>query len=163
MTASLSRRAFFRGGSWARPVRRPPWTGGSYTDQCTRCGDCLAACPEQVLFRGEGGFPGIRFDQAGCTFCGQCAEVCEAPVFDQSRTAFPWHARIEQQCLALNDIHCQSCQDACEVRAIRFRPRLGRAPAPELDADACTGCGACLAVCPQDAVRLVTEGESTDV
>lgn len=157
MTGALSRRTFFRGGSRARSVRRPPWTDDSFTDQCTRCGECLKACPEQVLFSGDGGFPEIRFEQEGCTFCGQCGEACEAPVFDLSRVPFPWHADIKQSCLALNDIHCQSCQDACDVQAIKFRPSLGKAPAPELDADSCNGCGACLTVCPQDAINLVTE------
>jgi ferredoxin-type protein NapF len=154
MTANLTRRDLFRGSGVARPVRRPPWTDDNFTDACTRCGDCVAACPEQVLFKGDGGFPEIRFDAAGCSLCGDCADVCEAAVFDLSLVAFPWYAAVQDSCLALNNIHCQSCQDACEVRAIRFHPALRHAPVPSIDADACTGCGACVALCPADAISL---------
>ena len=156
MSAILSRRALLRGGSSARPVRRPPWTGDNLTDICTRCSDCINACPDNLLYKGDGGFPEISFREEGCNFCGKCAEVCSEAVFDIGRLAFEWHIAITGNCLALSDIDCQSCQDACEPRAIRFRPTLGRAPQPELLLDACNGCGACLAVCPADAIKLET-------
>ncbi|MDX1633975.1 MAG: ferredoxin-type protein NapF [Marinobacter sp.] len=154
MTTALSRRTLLRGASHARPVRRPPWTGDNLTDRCSRCDDCVAACPEQILHRGDGGFPEIRFDQDGCTLCGECAQACQADVFDLARPAFPWFAAIGSDCLASNNIHCQSCQDACDTRAIRFRPALARVPQPDIDPDACTGCGACVAVCPNNAIHL---------
>lgn len=151
----VSRRALFRqlAGKHEAP-RRPPWTGDNLTDRCTRCNDCIEACPEQVLFRGDGGFPEIDFSAEGCTFCGDCASACEADVFDLSRQAFPWTAVIRDQCLAYAGIACQSCQDACEPRAIRFSPQLGGVPQPQLDEDACTGCGACLSSCPTHSISL---------
>lgn len=160
MGIAESRRALFLGGR--KPVaarRRPPWTGDDFTDLCSRCGDCVRACPEQVLVPGDGGFPQVVFRGEGCTFCGECASACPEPVFDLAREAFQWKARVEGSCLALNGVHCQSCQDACEPRAIRFRPRLGRPPVPDVSEDACTGCFACAAVCPQDAIDL----KQTDV
>jgi ferredoxin-type protein NapF len=150
-----SRRQFFRSLGGHGAVRRPPWSGEDFTAQCVRCDACLDACPEQVLYRGGGGYPEIRFDEQGCTLCGACVEVCEAPVFDTARPAFPWHAEVQAHCLALADIHCQSCQDACEWRAIRFLPQLGRPPQPRVDGEACTGCGACQAPCPQGAIVMV--------
>ena len=155
MSIVESRRALFLGRS--RPLasrNRPPWTGDNFTDACIRCGDCIAACPEQVLVQGDGGFPQVVFRGEGCTFCGECATACPEPVFDLTAKPFSWVARIEDQCLARNGVYCQGCQDACEPRAIRFRPQLGRPPAPEISEDLCTGCFACAAVCPQDAIIL---------
>lgn len=154
MPENLSRRDFFRQASGRGDVRRPPWTGDDFTDQCTRCNACIEACPEAILVKGNGGFPEIRFDTNGCTLCGECVSACEEPVFDTARQAFPWTAEIQSHCLAMAGIHCQSCQDACDYEAIRFPPRLGSAPRPELDPEACVGCGACLRACPNNAISL---------
>lgn len=160
MTLSTSRRAFLRGRSVEQLApatsHRPPWTDPDWTSRCTRCGDCVAACPEQILAPGDGGFPQIRFRGEGCTFCGECASACQEAVFDRARGAFDWVAVIGERCLAHSNIHCMTCQDACEVRAIRFPPRLGRVPEPVLDTDLCNGCTACAAVCPQDAITMET-------
>lgn len=150
-----SRRALLLGRN--RPLaiqRRPPWSGEDFTDACTRCGDCIAACPEQVLVTGDGGYPQVIFRGEGCTFCGDCAAACPEPVFDLNRKPFSWVASIDEHCLALSGVYCQGCRDACEPRAIRFQPVLGRPPVPEISADQCTGCFACAAVCPQDAITL---------
>ncbi|MCK7544105.1 ferredoxin-type protein NapF [Marinobacter bryozoorum] len=159
-----SRRALFLGRNRAVASRnRPPWTGDDFTDACTRCGDCVTACPEQVLAPGDGGFPQVVFRGEGCTFCGECAAACPEPVFDLTAVAFEWKAQVESQCLAHSGVHCQSCQDACEPRAIRFRPRLGRPPVPEISEEACTGCFACAAICPQDAIALQKPTAETEI
>jgi ferredoxin-type protein NapF len=61
---------------------------------------------------------------------------------------------VEASCLAALGVHCQTCGDACPEAAIRFRPRLGLPPMPELDADLCTLCAECVKVCPADALRI---------
>ena len=48
-----------------------------------------------------------------------------------------------------------SASAACDTSAIRFRPRIGGVPLPEVDAAACNGCGACIAPCPVSAVQRV--------
>lgn len=63
-------------------------------------------------------------------------------------------AGIGGDCLARAGIHCRSCGDACPEAAIRFRPRLGAPPLPEVGPARCTGCGACVEVCPAGAVSL---------
>lgn len=158
MSVSLARRSFLRGSPGnSRSLSaecKPPWTDESFTEACVRCGDCIEACPENILFKGDGGFPQIRFDNEGCTFCEECVRVCDEPVFDLAREAFSWRASVRETCLAHANIHCQSCQDACEADAIRFYPSLGHVPRPQIAVDDCTGCGACVAVCPQDAIEL---------
>ncbi len=151
---ALNRRGLFRQARGLGEVRRPPWTAEDFTASCTRCEACISACPEGILFRGDGGFPEISFRQDGCTLCGECVQVCEDGVFDTAREPFPWRAAVQSHCLAHAGIHCQSCQDACEVSAIRFPLKPGQIPRPELDADLCNGCGACLAACPNDAIAL---------
>jgi ferredoxin-type protein NapF len=63
-------------------------------------------------------------------------------------------ARIKSDCLAHRNVFCCTCGEACEPDAIRFAPAIGRAPSPEINADACTGCGECIDICPADAVVL---------
>lgn len=135
---------------------RPPWASAdAVADRCTRCGDCIAACPEAILTTGDGGFPTVDFSRGECTFCGECAGACGAGVFGATADP-PWQAVavLGEDCLARRGVMCQSCGDACPERAIRFRLTRGTAPQPAVDPQACTGCGACVAVCPADAVAV---------
>lgn len=62
-------------------------------------------------------------------------------------------ARIGDACLTLRGVMCESCADICEQRAIRFI-RRGAIKQPLIDADACSGCGECLSVCPANAIAM---------
>lgn len=62
--------------------------------------------------------------------------------------------QIAAHCLALRQVECRICGDACDARALRFPPRLGGMAVPVLDTDACTGCGDCIAPCPAGALAL---------
>lgn len=63
-------------------------------------------------------------------------------------------ARIGEGCLAARRVVCRSCGDACEARAIRFRPEVGGAGWPVTYEAACSGCGACVSVCPAGAIDM---------
>ncbi|WP_265434141.1 ferredoxin-type protein NapF [Aeromonas salmonicida] len=155
---NLSRRGLFRGRlTSSEPQVQLPWSVAwpDFVADCTRCGDCLTACPEQILIKGDGGFPAVDFLRGECTFCGDCVTACKAPVF-RSMTEAPWQyiAHIEANCLASAQVFCQRCQDSCEIRAIRFSPMLGRVPTPSIDTASCTGCGACVMDCPVGSIRV---------
>lgn len=153
------RRLLLGAGRRAVPVVRPPWTDDdSVTAACTRCGDCIRACPERVLTVGDGGFPQLdpRTGSGECTFCGRCADSCAAAVFDRSRIpALPVLATVAAaDCLAHAGIHCAICRDGCPEAAIGFPLAPGRVAVPVVAAAACTGCGACIGLCPAKALSL---------
>jgi ferredoxin-type protein NapF len=137
-----------------KPALRPPWTRPDYAAECTGCGDCIPVCPEGVLVAGRGGIPHIDPRGDGCIQCGACAEACPAQVFDIHQPAFSWRAAITDRCLTEMGVSCRSCEDACPELAIRFRPALGGISRPSIDADQCTGCMACMPVCPQQAIEV---------
>lgn len=70
-------------------------------------------------------------------------------------------ARLGLGCLALANVVCRSCGDVCEAAAIGFRPRLGGAAQPQLDAERCSGCGDCLSACPSAAITLIAAARDT--
>ena len=153
-----SRRGFLRGRPRPRVEIRPPWAlpENDFIDRCTRCVDCLGVCSQKILVVGDGGFPTVDFSQRECTFCGDCAAACLPLALVRSDGAPAWNykAGISDACLAQRGVECRVCGDFCDVRAIRFAPRIGSTPLPAIDTDACTGCGACVAPCPTTAIRI---------
>ncbi len=154
----LSRRAFFRGRPRPRIEKRPPWalTESAFIDHCTRCNDCIKACPTHILVVGDGGYPTVDFREGECTFCGDCVTACQpkALLRTEDQQAWPYTASIGEDCLPRQGVECRVCGDFCDARAIRFPPRLGGSPLPEVDTEKCTGCGACFAPCPTVAVTI---------
>ncbi len=135
---------------------RPPWAiaEAQFLDACSRCLDCVTACPEQVLARGDGGFPEIIQGAGECTFCGDCVRACATAVLVRTDTSpWAWVAGIAESCLMRAGIVCYSCRDVCAERAISLP--IGRAIAlPSINTDACTGCGACVGLCPSSAIQM---------
>lgn len=153
-----SRRGFFRGKPRPKAEIRPPWALPEieFTDRCTRCNDCLSACPEQIIVTGDGGFPTVDFSRGECTFCGDCVTACKPDALITKAEQAPWayKALIGPSCLPLKGVECRVCGDYCDARAIRFIPRLGGSPLAEIDPEKCTACGACVAPCPVNALTI---------
>lgn len=153
--AALSRRKLLFGAGPCGP--RPPWAipEARFVEYCTSCDACIGACPERVLGHAADGLP--RFDPAAgsgeCTFCGACVEACGTGALQRTRLP-PWDLRatVAEACLAGSGIVCASCREVCPERAIRVPP--GGRGAASVDALRCTGCGACVGVCPASAISL---------
>lgn len=157
-----TRREFFFGRAEASPAGPfPPGVTAESVKDCSGCGDCAEICPTGIITIADG-IPIVDFSRGECTFCGQCAKRCPERVFPPEPVFRFDHAiRLQASCLALNFVDCQSCRDACPETAIRFRPTRGGPFRPELDEDVCTGCGACLAVCPVGALAVTPRIEES--
>jgi ferredoxin-type protein NapF len=135
---------------------RPPWASEiSIAEACTGCGACRDACPEQIIVTSDDATPRVDFSAGECSFCGDCAAVCPEPVFTET-DATPWHLSltIAESCLATSGVYCRSCGDACAPRAITFQPEVGGKARILFSQSDCSGCGACVSVCPVNAVSL---------
>lgn len=53
-------------------------------ERCTRCGDCIAICPPEVIKMAEQG-PYLA-EEAGCIRCGHCVAVCPHAALDSDIT-----------------------------------------------------------------------------
>lgn len=154
-TPDLTRRAFLTARTQPPAgAIRPPGLVAASGETCADCDICAEACPTGII-RKDAGLPLLDFRAGDCSFCGACAAQCPKDLFEaERRQRFDHVAAIGDRCLAQHRVDCQSCRDACPVEAIRFRPRLGGPFLPVLDTETCTGCGACIAVCPADAVAV---------
>ncbi|MCY9824621.1 MULTISPECIES: ferredoxin-type protein NapF [Vibrio] len=153
----LSKRRLFSRKKVDSSQIRLPWIHNleSFVDDCTRCGKCIESCETKIIIVGDGGFPTVDFSIDECTFCYQCADVCPEPIF-KPKQGEPWQAkaRISDKCLAQQNVECRSCGDMCEPMAIQFQLRAGSVALPKIELDECSGCGACVAVCPTSAILV---------
>lgn len=156
---STSRRGFLFGRMRAdRNSLRPPWAieAGAFEDACTRCGDCVRACPSAIVVAGDGGYPKVDFTHGECTFCGDCVKACGPRALRREGEEHPWMLAIAitDRCIARQGIECRVCGEACGESVIRIRPRVGGAALPVAETDRCTGCGACVGSCPAGAIEI---------
>lgn len=160
MGTAISRMQFLRGDFVGRDVPlRPPWAVAeeTFTSSCDRCGRCSQACPAHILVPGRGGFPVVDFSQGECLFCAECVDACTPGALRKSANQAPWSLKASvdaETCIAFQGVECRACSDPCEPRAIRMRPRVGGVALPDIDLPSCTGCGACYAPCPVQALSI---------
>ena len=160
MSAQVSRMQFLRGDFKGKKTPlRPPWAIAEslFTEICTNCGECISHCPTHIIKSARANFPVIDFSSGECLFCEQCVDVCKPQALLKSRQETPWSIKAsinETTCIAYQGVECRSCFDPCETRAIQMPPRLGGICIPVLNSNNCTGCGACFAVCPVQAITM---------
>lgn len=163
MGQGISRRQFLRGDiANLRSVTRPPWfqTEQRFLAHCDQCGNCLAVCETGILEFDTNGYPQVNFQNGECSFCTACVKACPTGALVRKSGGAPWwlHATVNTvSCLANRGVLCMVCADHCAPQAIRFAPAAYAIATPILDQAACTGCGACVASCPANAIRMLTE------
>lgn len=125
---------------------------------CIGYGDCMRACPFDAITVDERGLPVI--DMGRCTGCGICVDECPRGqmgllqlVPDRSQivvrcNAHDKPARRKAGC-TMCCIACKRCEKACPYDAIHVVDLNA-----VVDHERCTGCGACVAVCPQRCIDL---------
>lgn len=85
--------------------QRLPWVENEsvFTSKCTRCEKCINACEENIIVKGDGGFPIVDFTKGECTFCEGCANSCPEALFDlTAEPVFSHKISINENCLAKN-------------------------------------------------------------
>lgn len=158
-TITSSKKKLFSGDiRGLRDPNRPPWAVDEslFDETCTNCGDCIEACPQNILIFARGKLPVVDFTLGECTFCEKCEISCEANALDKFSQSEPWllKAEITESCLATKKITCRSCEDPCPEDAIQFKLAIGGMATPKIVNEQCTGCGACLASCPSNAISI---------
>lgn len=150
----------------ARSICRPPGalTESEFLARCTRCDDCLKACPHWVIRKagaelGErvAGTPMLMPRDNPCLFCDglPCIAACTtgalaAPV----GVAKIGVARVQvDACYMTKSQPCDYCQKICPERPRAIRVSVPGQPAV-VDAASCTGCGHCAQLCPANAIRI---------
>lgn len=150
-------RGDFRG---AEKALRPPWAvdESQFVESCNSCGECITACPASILVKARAGFPVVNFSNGECVFCGDCVAACQTGALRQTNDPdeVPWKLKavIADNCITYQSVVCRSCAEQCESRAIAFQLSAGRVPQPLLANEKCNGCGACVAICPVDAISV---------
>lgn len=125
---------------------------------CTRCGQCIAACPQKIIkpSLGKGDWTAAltpivdlsaNFCRPDCNRCGQVCPSGAIPQFTvtQKQQAKIGVARVDpSQC-----IRCYRCVSACPYQAFEQMADLQTGQIfPHVETEKCNGCGLCLTVCP---------------
>lgn len=152
-------------------VIRPPASAATalFNSLCCRCGNCIKACPTEILIyhtvsAGILSFmtPEISFNPGYCLEeCNICSKVCPTgaiTLFDPGAKDKLFMGRAEivlENCRLVNNIECNRCRESCKYQAIEFHTATGLLNmAPVVDSKKCVGCGACMVICPEECITI---------
>lgn len=158
-----------RGGASLEPLPvalRPPGAiaEAAFMETCTRCGDCLSACPHDAIInapdrlRAASGTPIIDPYTRACHACPEtpCIPACTTgALVPEAGVRMGTAQFIQHECLVWQNLICTTCVEHCPVDGA-ILTTMGRLA---IDAAKCTGCGLCVEVCPapQKAVMVLAE------
>lgn len=137
--------------------------------RCTRCGDCIDACPHKVIFplkaslgADVAGTPALDLTNNACRLCEDwpCVTACEADVLvieeNEDGSVEPPKLALAvvdtENCLPYKGPECGACAGSCPVDgALDWN-----GDKPVIHAGLCVGCGQCRQVCVLDpsAIRI---------
>jgi ferredoxin-type protein NapG len=149
---------------------RPPGARdeADFVATCTKCGQCVEACPYDTLKLATAGSdvaigtPSFEPREVPCYMCEDtpCIEACPTGSLVQG-TAIE-DARMglavlsdQENCIAFQGLRCEVCYRACpllgKALTLEFEPqeRTGKHAffLPVVHSEACTGCGVCEHAC----------------
>ncbi len=131
---------------------------------CTRCGDCVKACPVDAIkllppsAGGAVGTPYIDPLDAPCDLCGKCMPACEPgallTITDPRKVRMGTAVLEPSTCWAYQGSICDLCYQRCPYPDEAIKLEGGK---PVIVPDACTGCGQCAYVCVSTPVSIKIE------
>jgi ferredoxin-type protein NapG len=143
-------------GSYLRPPGSLPEV--AFLAACTRCGDCISACPPFALRKvaSSGGLaagtPYIDPTIQACVACPDmpCARACPTDALTlppQGWTGYRLAAveLVPERCVTFAGTLCRACADACPVGSAALE--IDADGHPVLKAEGCVGCGCCIRAC----------------
>ncbi len=138
----------------------PPWAGDNsfFYSNCDGCGVCIQNCENGILVAGPQGYPQVDFSRGACSFCGACARSCPGEALCPEGKVTPWvlKASITATCLARGNVLCRTCVEHCGEGAIIMSKTNGAIAVPRIQAEKCSGCGACYSPCPVRAIDIAS-------
>jgi ferredoxin-type protein NapG len=130
----------------------------SFVAACTRCGECMQACPVSALLKAPSsagfaaGTPYIDPHIQGCVACPDMPCAASCPTTALSVPESGWVGvklgRLElnpDRCIAFHGSQCGVCADACPIGEAALTIDSGGRPV--IRAEGCVGCGACIRAC----------------
>ncbi len=145
---------------------RPP--GAVLEDEflllCTRCNDCMNACPHDVIFKPTftdakiyGETPFLALGEKACEFCTDfpCITACtKGALVKTDKIPKIGVAKIfVENCLVTQGQYCDYCARSCpkEFDALK----IGENKIPIIDELKCVGCGKCEYICPSQTGKAI--------
>lgn len=149
---------------------RPPYVLAEldFLLACTRCGECVQACPHDVVFALssrlgaiQAGTPALDLNNKGCHLCEDwpCVSACAPAALlmpvnedDPEATDEPPLPQLAQafinmvHCLPYQGPECGACAHVCPVEDALVWDMAK----PHIDLAYCTGCGLCREACIVD-------------
>jgi MauM/NapG family ferredoxin protein len=140
-----------------------------FTGLCLRCGNCMRACPSQVIHPDKGqsgvlGFlsPVLLYERDYCKKeCNDCTKVCPSGALkrlslEQKNKHIIGLASVDNSLCLWGVSECNACVRACPYEAIKIQwNEEAYESFPGVDSLKCNGCGACEAVCPTGELKAI--------
>jgi ferredoxin-type protein NapG len=153
---------------------RPPFaiTELDFLLSCTRCDDCIEACPHDVIFplasrlgKNVAGTPALDLLNKGCHLCEDwsCVTACEKDALVLPKTSndededakndepvppprLAFASINTETCFPYSGPECGACNNTCPIPdALQWDQQR-----PIINQEACVGCGLCREVCIVD-------------
>lgn len=157
------------------PIRadwlRPPGAVGEafFLERCTKCGDCIKACPPGAIVAHDGDATPVLFaDRSPCLLCedfpciAACATGALLPVDGIAQVRMGTAVVSHRFCTAGQG--CHACVSKCPTNALAMDVASLQLI---VVAEACVGCGVCEMVCntvnDRTAIRVAPAGRLAEI
>ncbi len=147
------------------PFLRPPGARvePAFLNTCTRCTDCIEACPYDSIrrlgpeFGDIAGTPGIIPDESPCYLCEDmpCISACEpAALMPTPREQVDMGLAVIDltTCYQAAGQPCDYCVVRCPLKQTAIR--MNEDDVPQIDPQGCVGCAVCAYLCPANAIEM---------